>query len=51
MSGKMIELDSIKNNSSVLFNWFNHCMFLTTCILCGCDYLNQLPGIGLKKAK
>lgn len=26
-------------------------MFLTTCILSGCDYLNQIAGIGLKTAQ
>jgi exonuclease-1 len=26
-------------------------MFLTTCILSGCDYLNQIVGIGIKTAQ
>jgi exonuclease 1 len=26
-------------------------MFLTTCILSGCDYLSQIAGIGLKTAQ
>jgi 5'-3' exonuclease len=51
MTGKMIELDTIKNNKTTIFHKFNHCMFLSTCILSGCDYLNQIPGIGLKTAK
>ena len=26
-------------------------MFLTTCILAGCDYLNQISGVGFKTAQ
>jgi len=51
MMGEEIVIDDIKDNKSVNFTWFNHCMFLTTCILSGCDYLNQIAGIGIKTAQ
>jgi exonuclease-1 len=36
-----------KNPSFI--NW-SHQMFLHMCILCGCDFLDSLPGVGPKKA-
>lgn len=50
-TGQEICLDNIKRMPEVQFNWFTHGMFLTTCILSGCDYLGQLPGIGIRKAQ
>lgn len=29
---------------------FNHDMFMTTCIMSGCDYLDSIKGVGFKKA-
>ena len=51
MSGSELEVDTIRHQREVNFNWFTHCMFLTTCILSGCDYLSQIAGIGLKTAQ
>ena len=33
------------------FRTFTHEMLLTTCILSGCDYVESIKGIGLKKAQ
>jgi exonuclease-1 len=49
--GQEVCLNNIKRIKDVQFNWFTHNMFLTTCILSGCDYLGQLSGIGIKKAQ
>ena len=51
MVGSELDLDSVKSSRETNFAWFTHCMFLTTCILSGCDYLNQINGIGLKTAQ
>lgn len=50
MVGCELEVDAIPLQRDINLNWFTHCMFLTTCILSGCDYLNQIAGIGLKTA-
>ena len=49
MVGCELDLDEVQRSSN--FHWFSHCMFLTTCILSGCDYLAQINGIGLKTAQ
>jgi len=51
MVGDEMETDDIPSCKEISLNWFNHCMFLTTCILSGCDYLNQISGIGFKTAQ
>lgn len=51
MLGSQIDLDEIRGSKDANFAWFTHCMFLTTCILAGCDYLSQINGIGLKTAQ
>lgn len=51
MIGCELEIDMVPIQKDVNFTWFTHCMFLTTCILSGCDYLNQIPGIGIKTAQ
>ena len=51
MHGEELDLDEIKSSKETNFAWFTHCMFLTTCILSGCDYLSQINGIGLKTAQ
>jgi exonuclease-1 len=50
MVGCELEVDAIPLQRDINLNWFTHCMFLTTCILSGCDYLNQIAGVGLKTA-
>ncbi len=51
MIGSQLDLDEICSSRETNFTWFTHCMFLTTCILSGCDYLNQINGIGIKTAQ
>ena len=49
--GTEIDLAHLKEVSEPLnFAGFSHEMFLTTCILSGCDYLDSIKGIGFKKA-
>jgi exonuclease 1 len=51
MVGCELDLDELRSSKDANFAWFTHCMFLTTCILSGCDYLPQINGIGLKTAQ
>jgi exonuclease-1 len=51
MIGSELDLDEVPSSREANFTWFTHCMFLTTCILSGCDYLNQVNGVGLKTAQ
>jgi exonuclease-1 len=44
--GDEITLEQICQNKSPNLRDFNHCMFLSACILTGCDYLNQIRGVG-----
>jgi exonuclease-1 len=52
LTGQEICLDKIKKipEAKFLLNNFTHCMFMTACILSGCDYLKNLPKIGLVTA-
>ncbi|DAZ97027.1 TPA: hypothetical protein N0F65_012896 [Lagenidium giganteum] len=43
-------LDRLKENKGLTFHMFTHEMFLEMCIFSGCDYLDSIPGFGLKKA-
>lgn len=40
----------LQHNKELNFMGFNQMMLLEMCILSGCDYLQSLPGMGLKKA-
>ena len=40
----------LQQNKDLSFAGFNKQMLLEMCILSGCDYLQSLPGIGLKRA-
>jgi exonuclease-1 len=51
LNGYEICLDQIKNYSSTGFSYFTHGMFLTTCVMAGCDYLPQIKGVGIKLAQ
>lgn len=50
-NGEEICLESIKDEPDTGFNSFTHSMFLTTCIMAGCDYLDQIKGVGMKLAQ
>lgn len=47
-NGQEVDLDDLKKVKC--FKRFNHDMFMTACILSGCDYLDSIKGIGFKKA-
>ena len=50
-NGKEIELDEIKTiRGDVPQDAWTHNLFLSGCILAGCDYLSSIRGIGFKKA-
>lgn len=49
-NGIEVDLDRLSQVEELNFRCFNHEMLLTTCILSGCDYLDSIKGIGLKKA-
>ena len=49
--GEEICLDEIKHDKESGYNWFSHGQFLMTCIMAGCDYLDQIKGVGLKLAQ
>ena len=40
----------LQQNKELNFTGFTKQMLLEMCILSGCDYLQSLPGMGLKKA-
>jgi exonuclease 1 len=54
--GKGTEIDlgenfeNLKKIKSFDFSKFDQEMFITMCILSGCDYLESIKGIGFKKA-
>lgn len=50
--GQGVEFRSsvLHQNKELNFTGFTKQMFLEMCILSGCDYLQSLPGMGLKKA-
>lgn len=50
--GQGIEFQSslLQQNKDLNLIGFTKQMFLEMCILSGCDYLQSLPGMGLKKA-
>jgi exonuclease-1 len=48
--GDELNLERLKDNPDPCLRSFTHCMFLSACILSGCDYLPQVRGVGLKSA-
>lgn len=48
--GTEIDLSMLKKCRDLNFEGFDHDLFLTTCIMGGCDYLESVKGIGFKKA-
>ena len=49
-NGFEIDLDLLKDVTDYDFAIFKGEMFLSCCILSGCDYLDSIKGIGFKKA-
>ena len=48
--GQEINLNNLQYVEDMDFSKFTQDMFLTTCILSGCDYLKSIKGIGFKTA-
>ena len=48
--GFEIDLDQLPLVEEMNFRTFTQEMLLITCILSGCDYLDSIKGVGLKKA-
>jgi exonuclease-1 len=50
-NGFEVDLDRIGEvDEEVDFRTFTHDMFMTCCIISGCDYLDSIKGVGFKKA-
>ncbi|MEW5306929.1 MAG: hypothetical protein WDW36_009359 [Sanguina aurantia] len=49
-NGEEIQLQELVLNKGLNFEGFTPDMFLATCILSGCDFLPNIPGLGVKKA-
>jgi len=50
-NGKEICLDDVKLiRGDVREDDWSHSLFLSACIMSGCDYLDSIKGIGFKKA-
>lgn len=48
--GVEFQYSKLQNNKELNLTGFTKQMILEMCILSGCDYLQSLPGMGLKKA-
>ena len=48
--GTEVDMDDMAQVSDYDFKKFTDDMFLTMCIFAGCDYLESIKGIGMKKA-
>eukprot|EP00257_Ricinus_communis_P018063 XP_015576661.1 exonuclease 1 [Ricinus communis] len=48
--GIEFQYSRLQLNKELSFSGFTHEMILQMCILSGCDYLQSLPGMGLKRA-
>ncbi len=48
--GFEVDLDEIEKVEEMSFKNFTQDMFLSLCIISGCDYLESIKGIGFKKA-
>lgn len=44
------QYSKLQQNKELSFSGFTKQMVLEMCILSGCDYLQSLPGMGLKRA-
>ena len=51
LNGEEVCLEDIKKCEKIGFGKFTHSMFLTTCILAGCDYLPNIKLMGFKTAR
>ena len=49
-NGMEIQLRNLGANSDLSFVNWSPDMFLDMCLLCGCDYLASIPGLGIKTA-
>lgn len=49
-AGEELSLEDLPNCPSLPLSGWTSDQFLQLCIMAGCDFLAQLPGIGLKKA-
>lgn len=49
-NGKEIRLADLSQNTPMRFHNFTLDMFRQMCILSGCDYLDSISGLGVKKA-
>lgn len=49
-NGKEIQLNLLGENTEMNFQTFTHTNFRHMCILSGCDYVNNVAGIGMVKA-
>ena len=48
--GEEISIDDLNQATEQSMSYFNLNMFLTTCILTGCDYLENIDKVGFKTA-
>lgn len=48
--GVEFQYSMLQKNKELSFEGFDRQMLLEMCILSGCDYLQSLPGMGLKRA-
>lgn len=48
--GVEFQCSMLQKNKDLSFGGFTKQMLLEMCILSGCDYLQSLPGMGLKRA-
>jgi exonuclease 1 len=50
-NGVEVDLDRLHEiDEEMNMKNFTHDMFVTTCIISGCDYLDSIKGVGFKKA-
>jgi exonuclease-1 len=49
-NGVEVDLANLPEVAELNLRGFTHDMFLKTCILSGCDYLDSIKGVGIKKA-
>jgi exonuclease-1 len=48
--GLEIDAANLKQNKKLNLSNFDQNMFLSACILSGCDYLNSIDGVGVNSA-
>lgn len=49
-NAKQVNLDNLPKNKEMNFSKFSFINFRHMCLLSGCDYLENIPGVGLMKA-